>query len=124
MESAHERSHAQIRKTSNDKAREDRAAATDYQRKKAERRKSWLRSVLKLQNESPDIVFSVENQIPIENKGHEEGLSTLKLQQLQFGSIPTITNTYNSKSFDTLTLANIVSTTNTISSTATPHYDG
>ena len=39
-----------------------------------------------MQNEKPDIEFSVESQIPVENKGHEEGLSPLKPQQLHFGS--------------------------------------
>ena len=64
LEPAHERSHAQIasiRKTTNDKAREDSAIARDSQRKKFERRKCWLRYVLKLQNEKPNIEFIVES---------------------------------------------------------------
>ena len=39
-----------------------------------------------MQNENPDIDPSLEEPIPIENKGQEELLSPLKPQQLQFGS--------------------------------------
>ena len=57
MEPAHEKSHAQttsVSKAANDKAREDRAVARDYQQMKAERRKSWLKPVIKLHNENLD----------------------------------------------------------------------
>ena len=82
LEPTHERSHAQttlVKKGANDKAREDCATANYYQRKKAERKTSWLRFVLKLQNENLDIELGVESQIPIEIKEHEGGLSSLKL---------------------------------------------
>lgn len=48
----------------------DRTIARDYKRHKAERKMSWLRFVLQLQNGKPDIEFDVESQIPIKNKGH------------------------------------------------------
>ena len=75
-----------VRKAANDKATEDCAIARDYQRKKAERRKSWLRSVIKLQKKNPKIKPSIESPKFAKNKGKEEKLSPLKPQQLYFGS--------------------------------------
>ena len=83
LETAHAKSHAQtasVRKAANDKAREDRAIARDYQKKKAERRKNWLRYVIRLHKENPDIEPNLENQISEENKNEEQKLSLLKPQ--------------------------------------------
>ena len=60
LEPAHTKSHPQntsVWKVANDKAREDRAIARDYKKKKKkknfERRKSWLRSIINLHRENP-----------------------------------------------------------------------
>jgi hypothetical protein len=68
-----------VRKTTNDKAREDRAIARDYQRKKAERRKTWLRHVINVQKENPETETNVENSKSTENKGQEEYYHPLNL---------------------------------------------
>ena len=70
----------------NDKAREDRAIARDYRKKKVERRKSWLRSVIKLQKEQSFTEPKAASLNSIEDKNQEETLSPLKPQQLYFGS--------------------------------------
>ena len=89
LEPAHAKSHAQttsVRKAANDKAREDRALARDYQKKKAERRKSWLRSVIKLHKEQTDSEPDEVDKIPVEDNTSTGILSPLKPQQLNFGS--------------------------------------
>ena len=86
-EPAHEKSHAQttsVRKATNDKAREDCALARDYQKRKAERRKSWLKSVIKLHSENPINKTTEENQLLVESS-QEGNLSPLNPQQLHFG---------------------------------------
>lgn len=75
-----------MRIADNDKAREDRAIARDYQKKKVERRKNWLRSVIKLHREQIDIEPEEEEQIHVEENSLAGNLSPLKPQQLNLGS--------------------------------------
>ena len=70
LEPAHAKSHTQttsVRKVANDKAREDRVVARDYQKKRAERKRSWLRSVIKLHKEQTDSEPNEEDQIHVED---------------------------------------------------------
>jgi hypothetical protein len=73
----------------NDKARKDRAIARNYQRKKVERRKNWLKFVIKLQKKNVEREPSVENPKSIENKGQEEILSPLTPPQLYLVQLQT-----------------------------------
>lgn len=83
MERAHATSHlhtTSMRNATNDKAREDHVIAIKYQRKKVERRKSWLIFVLKIHTGNHDKESSLEIQILGENKSQRESLSPLKPQ--------------------------------------------
>ena len=70
LEPAHVKSHAQtasVRKAGNDKAREDRAVARDYQKKRAERYRNWLRFVIQLHKEQTDSKPDEVDQILVED---------------------------------------------------------
>jgi len=89
LDSTHKRSHTQttsIRKTPNDKARKDYGVARNNQRKKTKKRKSWLRSIIKLHDQDLNLRLSLEIQTLTRNKKQQETLSSLKLQQ--FNLVP------------------------------------
>lgn len=74
-----------MRKATNDKAREDHVIDRKYKRKTVERRKSWLRFVLKIHTGNHNKESSLEIQILGENKSQRKNLSPLKPQRLNFG---------------------------------------
>ena len=89
LEPAHEKSYAQttsVRKITNDKAREDRAIAREYKKQTTKRRKSWLRSIVKLHKEQAKVESNKEDHIGVDNILSTGTLSPLKPQRLNFGS--------------------------------------
>lgn len=91
QEHAHAKFHLQsmsLQKIANNKAKED-LVATKYKRRKVEQMRSWLKSVLDLQNKNRDLELELDDQdfkTPKKKKSEETNLSPLKPFQLKFGS--------------------------------------